>query len=38
MDGTNTRFGKRLNVAAQEKQKLIDSGFVNVHDDVYKVQ
>ncbi|KAL1969775.1 hypothetical protein VTN77DRAFT_7284 [Rasamsonia byssochlamydoides] len=37
MDEANTRFGKRLNVAAQQKQKLIDAGFVNVRDDIYKL-
>lgn len=30
-------FGKNLNVAAEQKQHLIDAGFVNVQDDVYKV-
>jgi SAM-dependent methyltransferase len=30
-------FGKDMNLAATHKQSLIDAGFVNVNDDVYKV-
>ena len=31
------KFGKRLKVAAMQKQYLVDAGFVDVHDDIYKV-
>jgi trans-aconitate methyltransferase len=30
-------FGKELNVASQQKRHFIDTGFVDVHDDIYKV-
>ena len=30
-------FGKELNIAGQQKQHMIDAGFVEVHDDVCKV-
>ncbi|EEP78003.1 hypothetical protein UREG_02852 [Uncinocarpus reesii 1704] len=36
-DEASARFGKRLNVATSYKQQLIDAGFINVQDDVYKV-
>ena len=31
------KFGKILNVAEMHKQRIIDAGFVDVRDDVYKV-
>jgi len=31
------KFGKRFDIAQEQKQKMIDAGFVDVHDDVYKV-
>ena len=37
MDEASIKFGKRFNVAEQQKQYLIDAGFVDVHDDIYKV-
>lgn len=36
-DEASTKFGKKLNVAEAHKQRLIDAGFVDVRDDVYKV-
>ncbi len=32
------KFGKKVNEAATHKQRLIDAGFVDVQDDVYKVR
>lgn len=37
IDEASTRIGKRINTATQQKQKLIDAGFVNVKGDVYNV-
>jgi trans-aconitate methyltransferase len=37
MDEASIKFGKRLNVAEMQKQYLIDAGFVDVQDDIYKV-
>ena len=37
MDQGTAKVGKRLNVITQQKQKLMDAGFINVHDDVYPV-
>jgi ubiquinone/menaquinone biosynthesis C-methylase UbiE len=31
------KFGKTLNVAEMHKQRIIDAGFVDVRDDIYKV-
>jgi cyclopropane fatty-acyl-phospholipid synthase-like methyltransferase len=31
------KFGKTLNVAEMHKQRIIDAGFVDVRDDLYKV-
>ena len=30
-------FGKKMNIAETHKQRLIDAGFVDVKDDIYKV-
>lgn len=37
IDEASTKFGKKLNIAETHKQKLLDAGFVNVRDDVFKV-
>jgi trans-aconitate methyltransferase len=37
VDEASTKFGKRFNVAEMHKQYLIDAGFVDVQDDIYKV-
>ena len=37
IDEASAKFGKRLNVAAEQKQKVINAGFINVHEDIYKV-
>ena len=37
VDEATLKFGKRFNVAELQKQYLIDAGFVDVSDDVYKV-
>jgi SAM-dependent methyltransferase len=37
IDVGSTKFGKRMNVAHQHAQWLEDAGFVDVHDEVYKV-
>ncbi len=37
LDEASIKFGKRLNVASQHKQRMIDAGFVDVQDDIYKV-
>jgi len=37
LDDASRRFGKHLNVAGTLRQKMIDAGFVNVRDDVFKV-
>lgn len=37
IDEASTKLGRRFNVAAQQKDKLINAGFINVHDDVYPV-
>ncbi|EFW18774.1 hypothetical protein D8B26_005584 [Coccidioides posadasii str. Silveira] len=36
-DEASAKFGKQFNVAGTHKQRLIDAGFVNVKDDVYKI-
>ncbi|KAJ9616825.1 hypothetical protein H2200_000544 [Cladophialophora chaetospira] len=33
----STVFGKELDIAKEQKQRLIEAGFVDVRDDVYKV-
>jgi hypothetical protein len=33
----STRFGKRLNVAAEQKQNMIDAGFVEVEEKIIPV-
>jgi Methyltransferase domain len=38
LDEASLKFGKKLNVAQEQKQHLIDTGFVNIRDDVYKVR
>ncbi|EER37581.1 methyltransferase [Histoplasma capsulatum var. duboisii H88] len=37
IDEASIKFGKRMNVAREQKQHLIDAGFKDVRDDVYKV-
>ncbi|KAL1998237.1 hypothetical protein VTN02DRAFT_6562 [Thermoascus thermophilus] len=37
LDDASRRFGKQFNVAGTLKQKMVDAGFVNVRDDVFKV-
>lgn len=37
IDEASAKIGKRFNVATEQRQKLIDAGFINVHDDVYPV-
>ena len=37
VDETTQKIGKRLRVAADQKQYLIDAGFEDVKEDVYKV-
>src|SRR2546421_8099061 len=37
LDKASIQFGKRLNVAELQKQHMIDAGFVDVRDDIYKV-
>jgi trans-aconitate methyltransferase len=37
LDEATVKFGKQLNVAARQKQWMIDAGFVDVQDDIYKV-
>lgn len=37
-DEASAKIGKQFNVAATHKQRLVDAGFVNVRDDVYKVR
>lgn len=37
LDDASRRFGKHFNVAGTLKQKMVDAGFVNVRDDVFKV-
>jgi hypothetical protein len=36
-DEASIKFGKRLNVAHEQKQRLTDAGFTDVRDDIYKV-
>jgi hypothetical protein len=38
MDEASRKFGKRLNIAKEQKDNLIKAGFVNVRDDIYKVR
>jgi hypothetical protein len=37
LNEASVKFGKKLNVAKMQKQYMIDAGFVDVHDDIYKV-
>jgi SAM-dependent methyltransferase len=37
LDEASSMFGKGMNVAATHKDKLVDAGFVDVHDDVYRI-
>lgn len=37
IDEASTKLGKQMNVANEQKQKVIDAGFEDVTDDVYKV-
>jgi SAM-dependent methyltransferase len=37
IDEASTKIGKRINVATEQKQRLINAGFTDVHDDVYPV-
>lgn len=37
LDEASSKFGKRLNIASTHKQGLIDAGFKNVKEDIYKV-
>jgi SAM-dependent methyltransferase len=37
LDEATVKFGKQLNVAGRQKQWMIDAGFVDVQDDIYKV-
>ena len=38
IDEASTKMGKQMNVANEQKQKLIDAGFEDVTDDIYKVR
>jgi Methyltransferase domain len=38
LDEASIRSGRRLNVAKEQKQHMIDAGFINVHDEVFKVR
>lgn len=33
----SVRFGKRLSAAGDQKEYMINAGFIDVHDEVYKV-
>ena len=37
LDEASMKFGKRLNVAQRQKQWMIDAGFVDVQENIYKV-
>jgi trans-aconitate methyltransferase len=37
IEEASAQFGKRLNVAAMQKQHMIDAGYVDVFDYIYKV-
>lgn len=37
IDEASTKIGKRFNVATEQRQRLIDAGFINVRDDIYQV-
>jgi ubiquinone/menaquinone biosynthesis C-methylase UbiE len=37
LNEASLKFGKKLSVAQEQKQLMIDAGFVDVRDDVYKV-
>jgi thymidine kinase len=37
IDEASAMCGKKMNVAETHKQRLIDAGFVDVKDDIYKV-
>jgi SAM-dependent methyltransferase len=37
VDEASTKFGKKFNVAERQKQYLIEAGFADVQEDVYKV-
>jgi SAM-dependent methyltransferase len=38
LNEASIKFGKRLNIAMEQKQNIINAGFVNVHEDVFKVR
>lgn len=38
LDEASTKFGRKLNVAARQKQWMLDAGFIDVQEDVYKVR
>lgn len=37
IDAASETFGKKMDVADKQKQWMIDAGFVDVHEDIYKV-
>lgn len=37
LDEATVKFGKQLNVASRQKQWMIDAGFVDVQEEIYKV-
>lgn len=37
MNEASVKFGKKLDVTKEQKQYMIDAGFVDVRDDAYKV-
>lgn len=37
LDEASILSGRRLNVARDQKQYMIDAGFVNVHDEIFRV-
>lgn len=37
LDEASILSGRRLNVAQDQKQYMIDAGFVNVHDEIFRV-
>ncbi|KIW33391.1 uncharacterized protein PV07_00245 [Cladophialophora immunda] len=37
VDEASTKFGKKINIAKLQKQYMIDAGFVDVRDEMYKV-
>jgi trans-aconitate methyltransferase len=38
VDEATTIIGKKLDVAGSQKQHMIDAGFIDVRDDIYKVR